>query len=114
MLSIGLGELIVILMVALIVVGPADLPKVARTIAKAVKWVNKIAREIKDLLLQDEDLRELAEINDTIKEDLKQNNPIRFITEEVNDVTKVINDSGNDLTKEILDVKLKLKQKTNT
>lgn len=45
-LSVGIGEVLVILLVAFFVVGPEDLPKIARTLAI---WVKKIRNTMKDL-----------------------------------------------------------------
>jgi Tat protein translocase TatB subunit len=46
MFGIGLGELIVILIVALVIVGPGDLPKVARAIGRILKSARKAVREL--------------------------------------------------------------------
>ncbi len=46
--GIGMGELFMILFVAFIVVGPEDLPKVARKIGKVVKSVRKIIHDLTD------------------------------------------------------------------
>lgn len=48
MIGIGGGELILILLVAFIVVGPKDLPKVARALGKTVKRCRRAWREITD------------------------------------------------------------------
>lgn len=45
-LSIGFGEIIMILLIAFVVVGPEDLPKVARTLAR---WIKKIRTMMKDV-----------------------------------------------------------------
>lgn len=45
-LSIGFGEIIMILLIAFVVVGPEDLPKVARTLAR---WIKKIRTMMKDI-----------------------------------------------------------------
>ena len=61
MFSVGFSELLVIFLIAFVVVGPEDLPKVARWIARTIKnlrgimktikeesGINEIEREIKD------------------------------------------------------------------
>ena len=64
-MSIGLGEILITLLVGFIVVGPEDLPKVARTVAR---WVRKIRQMMKELsknveaeIKLDEDIREVKE-----------------------------------------------------
>ena len=47
MFNIGMMELVLILLVAFLVVGPKDLPKVARWIARQIKNLRKLVREVK-------------------------------------------------------------------
>ena len=48
MIGMGAGELLIILLVAFIVVGPEDLPKVARKLGKAVKRFRRAMHELTD------------------------------------------------------------------
>ena len=48
MIGMGAGELLIILFVAFIVVGPEDLPKVARKLGKAAKRLRSAMREFSD------------------------------------------------------------------
>ena len=50
MLNIGPQELIVILIVALVVVGPQRLPELGRTIGKALREFRKIQDDVKDMI----------------------------------------------------------------
>lgn len=53
MFNIGMPELLVILIVVLIVVGPKKLPDMARTIGKALLMFKKATVDIKDALEQE-------------------------------------------------------------
>jgi len=44
--SIGTGELLMILLVALVVIGPKKLPTVIKTVAKVYKYIRKASAEI--------------------------------------------------------------------
>ena len=63
-MSLGFGELILILVIAFVVVGPNDLPKVARAIAKVLRQLKGMYAEIKSEL----DLEtELSQIKDQVR-----------------------------------------------
>ena len=48
MLNLGMMEILLVLAVAFLIVGPKDLPKVARWIARQIKSLKKLIREIKN------------------------------------------------------------------
>ena len=47
MFNIGFAELLVILLIAFVVVGPKDLPKVARALGRFIKYIRNMIEEVK-------------------------------------------------------------------
>jgi Tat protein translocase TatB subunit len=75
MFGIGLPEMIIILIVALLVVGPSKLPELARTLGKAFTEFRRMADEVKETF-EDEVLKEetakTAETREEVKVDEKK------------------------------------------
>jgi len=79
MFGIGLPEMIVILAVALIVVGPDKLPDMARSIAKWMFELKKTVNEVKDSLADEDNLigsvhSDLRKTADDLKGELLKSN----------------------------------------
>lgn len=64
MFNIGMPELMLVFVVALVVVGPKRLPEIGRSIGKAVLAFKKASLDIKQALEQ--------EVPDEIKEEVKE------------------------------------------
>ena len=47
MFNIGFAELLLILLIAFVVVGPKDLPKIARALGRFVKYMRSMIEEVK-------------------------------------------------------------------
>lgn len=76
-MNIGAAEIILILLVAFVIVGPKDLPKVARALGRFVKYVRGMMEEVKRELGMENveaDLKALdREVKDTVKDmDIRQ------------------------------------------
>ena len=61
MFGIGLPELIIIMVIALIVIGPSKLPDLARALGKGMAEFRKATQEIKESLDIDEGIEEIKE-----------------------------------------------------
>ena len=82
MFGIGLPEMILILALALIVVGPDKLPELARSVAKGVLELKKTVSTLKEDLTEDNPFDaikpELEEAADSIKKQLAEARPDGF------------------------------------
>ncbi|HEB51284.1 MAG TPA: twin-arginine translocase subunit TatB [Desulfobulbus sp.] len=65
MFGIGLPEMLVILAVALIVVGPDKLPDLARSLAKGMVELKRTMNQVKQSLTEEDDV--LGEVQDELK-----------------------------------------------
>lgn len=84
--GIGYTELVVIALVAIIVIGPKDLPKVLRAFGRTMQKVRGMAREFQGHL--DQAMRE-AGVDEIKKEinNLKTMNPVEDVKKEINSIS---------------------------
>ena len=67
MFGIGLPELIIIMVIALIIIGPSKLPDLARALGKGMAEFKKATQEIKDSLDVDQDFQDIRnDLSDTV------------------------------------------------
>lgn len=101
--QIGFFELVLIAVVALIVVGPRDLPKLMRTAGKAVAQARRMASEFTSAFNQ---MAREAEMEDMRREieNLKRNSPVadakRAVDEAVRPIERIVRDEVNELRDE--------------
>lgn len=110
MLDIGWSEILVIAVVALLVIGPKDLPKALRTFGKFTAQMRKMAGEFRkqfDDALKEAELSDLKDIKDSLT-DLKKLDPTADIRKAVNEsfspmsaVTKSVNDAAKSINSSI-------------
>ena len=109
MLNIGMMEVVVLLLLAFIVVGPKDLPKVAVFIAKSIKYVRRLVNDLMSSIDLDDELKDIKGAVQVI-DDVKNKNPKALVAstikKELADVTQAV-----DSVKEELNVKVDLSLK---
>ncbi len=72
MFGIGLPELLVIMVIALIVIGPSKLPDLARALGKGLAEFKKASQEIKASLNLDEEIRAIKKETTETLNDFKE------------------------------------------
>ncbi len=75
MFNVGFSELILILLVAFVIVGPKDLPKVARALGKAVRYLQEMFQQFKDETGLDETIQEFKDTELDLKKTLQDVDP---------------------------------------
>ncbi|MBN1907520.1 MAG: twin-arginine translocase TatA/TatE family subunit [Deltaproteobacteria bacterium] len=95
MFGIGLPELIIIMVIALVVIGPSKLPDLARALGKGLAEFKKASQEIKDSLNLDEEIR-------TIKKETTEtlNNFKDSIDKAATDIAKDVDDEAPEVNEE--------------
>lgn len=99
MFNIGFAELIVVLLVAFLIVGPKDLPKVARWIARQVKSIRRIVREVKKETGWDEIAKEFKDTKDDLTQTLKEADVTEDIKGAAKEIEKEMKDIQSDIQK---------------
>jgi TatA/E family protein of Tat protein translocase len=72
MFGIGMPELLLLLAIALIVIGPKKLPDLAKSLGRAMREFKKATNEFKETIQIDEDLSEVKKAFDGLGEDIKE------------------------------------------
>ena len=71
MFGIGMPELLVILAIALIVIGPKKLPDLAKSLGRTLREFKKATNEFKESIDIDEDLSDVKKTFDDLGDDIK-------------------------------------------
>jgi TatA/E family protein of Tat protein translocase len=71
MFGIGMPELLLILAIALIVIGPKKLPDLAKSLGRTLREFKKATNEFKETIQIDEDLTDVKKSFDDIGNDIK-------------------------------------------
>ena len=96
MFNIGFAELLLVLVIAYVIVGPKDLPKVARWLGRMVKRIRQLIREVKDEVGWDEMMRETEDVRRDIDDTLKEAD----VSKDLKEATQELNQNLREAEKE--------------
>lgn len=91
MFNIGFSELILILLVAFVIVGPQDLPKVARTLGRWVRKMRVMFNEFKTEMELDEAVDDLKQMEKDVKSALRAADPTGDLRKAERELTDAVN-----------------------
>ena len=95
MFDIGFSELLVIALVALIVIGPERLPRVARTLGALIGRAQRYVNDVKSDIQREVDLDELKDLKSTFQDAAKT------VEESVSQVGKELQATGDSLNQNL-------------
>ncbi len=95
MFDIGFSELIVVALVALIVIGPERLPRVARTIGALLGRAQRYVNDVKADIQREVDLDEFKNIRSTFQDAAKS------VEQSVNQIGEELQAAGESLNKSV-------------
>ena len=72
MFNIGFGEILIVLVVAFVIVGPDDLPRVARWLGRSIRKLRSLLRDIKRETGWDEIEKEVRGVERDVKQTVRQ------------------------------------------
>ena len=102
MFNIGFSELILILLVAFVIVGPKDLPKIAASLGRAVRTVKKYVREFQDETGLGDAVDEFKRTSRDLERTIKENDPTAELKQAKKDIEEAVRsaaDAGEDAIK---------------
>ena len=82
MFGIGMPELLLLLAIALIVIGPKKLPDLAKSLGRAMREFKKATNEFKETIQIDEDLSDVKKAFDDLGDDIKESVSLKKDTAE--------------------------------
>ena len=104
MLSFGWGEILLVFVIVIVVVGPKDLPKLIKQLSSFTKSIKKLSREFKSSLNDIADQEEFKEINKTIMEAKNIKDDLN-IKDKFQSEAKSLKETANIIKKEVKDLK---------
>ena len=103
MFNIGFSELILILLVAFVIVGPRDLPKVARALGRGVRTLKRWIDEFKEETGLDEAIDEFNKTSRDLERTFKEADPSPDLKKARDDVKGALEDASKAAEKTLKD-----------
>ena len=97
MFNIGFAELILILLVAFVIVGPKDLPKVARALGRGVRSLKSMFEDFKEETGLDDTLADLKDTERDLSNTLREADPRIELKKAQRDAEKVIHETEKEV-----------------
>ena len=98
MFNIGMMELLLVLLVAFVVVGPKDLPRVARWIARQIKHLRRLIRELKKDTGWDELAKEFKDTKDDLETTFREADVRKELTNAAREVEQELKTVQDEVT----------------
>lgn len=99
MFNIGFAELILVLVIAYVFVGPKDLPKVARWLARLVKKAKRMLQDVKDEVGWDEMMAETEDVRKDIDQTIRDADVTKDLREARVSLRKAVSSAEKDTMK---------------
>lgn len=96
MFNLGFAELILILLVAFLIVGPKDLPKVARALARWLKQMKAMFNEFKEETGLNDTMDELKDTQREVNTLIREADPRVDLKEATEDARKALKEAERD------------------
>ena len=113
MFNVGAAELILILLVAFIVVGPKDLPKVARALGRFVRYIRSFIEEVKRETGWGDLTEGFKEAQQDVQDTLRQADVSKELKDFRHEVNRDVNAIKKDLRKDANEVKMDIQEDIN-
>ncbi len=101
MFNIGFGEILIVLVVAFVIVGPDDLPRVARWLGRSLRKLRLLMRDIKRETGWDEIEKEVKGVSREVKQTIREVDISADLKEAAESVKQEVKGVSDDLEKDI-------------
>ena len=114
MFNIGVGEILIVLVVAFVIVGPDDLPRVARWLGRQVRRLKKMIRDIREETGWNELEKEVRDIRRDVRDTAKELDIRADIKSAADDVRKEVREVSADVERDMAEIDRDLKKELET